>query len=225
MIFMNKIPVISIDGPSASGKGTVAQAVAQTLGFHYLDSGALYRIVGLAVVRAAGNLDNEAEVLAILLKISIKFDNSLVLLDGFDVAEAIREEPISAAASKVGAHAQVRGALLDRQKAFCRSPGLVADGRDMGSVVFPHAALKIYLTASPQARAERRYKQLIGKGLGANMTDLLREIMLRDQRDSQRAAAPLQKCPDAIEVDTTHLSAAQSVERVLALYRQAVSGK
>ena len=222
---MNKIPVISIDGPSASGKGTVAQAVAQTLGFHYLDSGALYRIVGLAVVRAAGNLDNEAEVLSILLKISIKFDNLLVLLDGVDVAEAIREEPISAAASKVGAHAQVRGALLDRQKAFCRPPGLVADGRDMGSVVFPHAALKIYLTASPQARAERRYKQLIGKGLGANMTDLLREIMLRDQRDSQRAAAPLQKCPDAIEVDTTHLSAAQSIERVLALYRQAVSGK
>ncbi len=225
MIFMNKIPVISIDGPSASGKGTVAQAVAQTLGFHYLDSGALYRIVGLAVVWAAGNLDNEAEVLSILLKISIKFDNLLVLLDGVDVAEAIREESISAAASKVGAHAQVRGALLDRQKAFCRPPGLVADGRDMGSVVFPHAALKIYLTASPQARAERRYKQLIGKGLGANMTDLLREIMLRDQRDSQRAAAPLQKCPDAIEVDTTHLSAAQSIERVLALYRQAVSGK
>ena len=222
---MNKIPVISIDGPSASGKGTVAQAVAQTLGFHYLDSGALYRIVGLAVVRAAGNLDNEAEVLSILLKISIKFDNLLVLLDGVDVAEAIREESISAAASKVGAHAQVRGALLDRQKAFCRPPGLVADGRDMGSVVFPNSALKIYLTASPQARAERRYKQLIGKGLGANMTDLLREIMLRDQRDSQRAAAPLQKCPDAIEVDTTHLSAAQSIERVLALYRQAVSGK
>ena len=222
---MNKIPVISIDGPSASGKGTVAQAVAQTLGFHYLDSGALYRIVGLAVVWAAGNLDNEAEVLSILLKISIKFDNLLVLLDGVDVAEAIREESISAAASKVGAHAQVRGALLDRQKAFCRPPGLVADGRDMGSVVFPNSALKIYLTASPQARAERRYKQLIGKGLGANMTDLLREIMLRDQRDSQRAAAPLQKCPDAIEVDTTHLSAAQSIERVLALYRQAVSGK
>ena len=216
---MNLTPVIAIDGPSASGKGTVAQAVAQTLGFHYLDSGALYRIVGLAVVRAGGNLDNEIDVLSILLKINIKFEKTAVLLDAVNVADAIREEPISAAASKVGAHARVRLALLERQRAFREPPGLVADGRDMGSVVFPDSRLKIYLTASPEARAERRYKQLIGKGLDANITALLQDIMLRDQRDSVRAAAPLKKYPDAIEVDTTNLSVAHSIARVLALYR------
>ena len=216
---MNPAPVIAIDGPSASGKGTVAQAVAQTLGFHYLDSGALYRIVGLAVVRAGGNLDNEIDVLSILLKINIKFEKTAVLLDAVNVADAIREEPISAAASKVGAHARVRLALLERQRAFREPPGLVADGRDMGSVVFPDSKLKIYLTASPGARAQRRYKQLIGKGLDANITALLQDIMLRDQRDSARAAAPLKKYPDAIEVDTTNLSVAQSIARVLALYR------
>ena len=216
---MNLTPIIAIDGPSASGKGTVAQAVAQTLGFHYLDSGALYRIVGLAVVRAGGNLDNEIDVLSILLKINIKFEKTAVLLDAVNVADAIREEPISAAASKVGAHARVRLALLERQRAFREPPGLVADGRDMGSVVFPDSKLKIYLTASPGARAQRRYKQLIGKGLDANITALLQDIMLRDQRDSVRAAAPLKKYPDAIEVDTTNLSVAQSIARVLALYR------
>ena len=214
------IPVIAIDGPSASGKGTVAQAVAQTLGFHYLDSGALYRIVGLAAVRAGANLDNEAEVLSILLKINIKFESAnRCCWNGEDVADAIRTEQISAAASKVGAHAAVRRALLERQREFRQPPGLVADGRDMGSVVFADARPKIYLTASPQARAERRYKQLIDKGFDANMTDLLQEIKLRDQRDSERAAAPLQKCADAVEVDTTNLSVAQSISRVLEIYR------
>jgi cytidylate kinase len=213
-------PVIAIDGPSASGKGTVAQAVAQELGFHYLDSGALYRIVGLATVRAGANLDRESDVLSILLKINIKFLNNHIFLDGEDVAEAIREEVISAAASKVAAHGRVRAALLERQRAFRQPLGLVADGRDMGSVVFPDSRLKIYLTASPQVRAERRYKQLISKGLGANMAALLQDIKLRDQRDSERAAAPLQKCPDAVEVDTTNLSVAQSIVRVLSLYRQ-----
>ncbi len=217
---MPYIPIIAIDGPSASGKGTVAQAVAQQLGFHYLDSGALYRIVGLAVVGADRDLDSEVEVLSILLKINIKFENSRVFLDGVEVAEAIREEAIGIAASKVGAHAKVRQALLDRQRAFRQAPGLVADGRDMGSVVFPDSGLKIFLTASAEARAQRRYKQLIGKGLDANITDLLQELMLRDQRDSERAAAPLQKCPDAIEVDTTNLSVRQSIDRVLALYHQ-----
>lgn len=217
---MIPVPVIAIDGPSASGKGTVAQGVAQALGFHYLDSGALYRIVGLAAIRAGGDLDSEADVHAIFLKINIKFENSLVLLDGSDVAEAIREEAVGVAASKVGAHAKVRQALLERQRAFRQAPGLVADGRDMGSVVFPDSGLKIYLTATAEARAERRYKQLIGKGLGANMTALLQELKLRDQRDSERAAAPLQKCPDAIEVDTTNLSVRQSIDRVLKLYRR-----
>ena len=214
------IPVIAIDGPSASGKGTVAQAVAQTLGFHYLDSGALYRMVGLAAVRAGTNLDNEAEVLCNLLKIKIEFENSQMLLNGVDVAEAIRAEPISVAASKVGAHAEVRRALLKRQREFRLAPGLVADGRDMGSVVFTDSKLKIYLTASAEARAERRYKQLIGKGFDANMTALLQEIMQRDQRDSERAAAPLRKCFDAVEVDTTNLSVAQSIARVLGYYKE-----
>jgi len=218
-------PVIAIDGPSASGKGTVAQAVAQKLGFHYLDSGALYRIVGLAVVRAGCDLDSETAILSILLKINIKFENSLMLLDGADVAMAIREEPIGVAASKVGGHARVRQALLDRQRAFRQAPGLVADGRDMGSVVFPDSELKIFLTATVEARAERRYKQLIGKGLGANMAALLQELKLRDQRDSERAAAPLQKCPDAIEVDTTNLSVQQSIDRVLELYWETHSDK
>jgi cytidylate kinase len=216
---VNIIPVIAIDGPSASGKGTVALAVAKTLGFHYLDSGALYRIVGLAAARAGVDLDSEGDVLSILLKINIKFNNGQVLLDAGDVAEAIREEAISVAASRVGAHARVRQALLARQREFRQAPGLVADGRDMGSVVFPDSVLKIYLTASAQARAERRYKQLIGKGLDANMAALLRDITQRDQRDSERAAAPLQKCADAIEVDTTCLSAAQAIARVLEQYR------
>ena len=212
-------PVIAIDGPSASGKGTVAQAVASELGFHYLDSGALYRIVGLAVMRAGGDLNDESQVLSILLKTNIKFEGSQVLLNGADVAEAIRAEPVSAAASQVGAHARVRAALLQRQRDFRQPPGLVADGRDMGSVVFPDSVLKIYLTASAEARAERRYKQLIGKGFDANIAALLQEIMLRDQRDSERSAAPLLKCADAIEVDTTQLTVAQSIARVMALYR------
>ncbi len=211
--------VIAIDGPSASGKGTVAQAVARELGFHYLDSGALYRIVGLAVMRASGSLDHEPDVLSILLKINIKFEGSQIVLDGADVADAIRDEPVSAAASKVGAHAQVRLALLARQRDFRQPPGLVADGRDMGSVVFPDSVLKIYLTASAEARAERRYKQLIGKGFDANIAPLLQEILLRDQRDSERSAAPLLKCADAVEVDTTRLSVAQSIAQVMALYR------
>jgi cytidylate kinase len=213
-------PVISIDGPSASGKGTVAQAVASELGFHYLDSGALYRMVGLAVIHAGGDLESESQVISILLKINIKFSNGSVFLDGEEVAEAIREEPVSVAASKVGAHAAVRQALLARQRAFREKPGLVADGRDMGSVVFPDSTLKIFLTASVEARAERRYKQLIGKGLSANMAALLQELRLRDQRDSERAVAPLQKCPDAVEVDTTNLSVNESIARVLACYRQ-----
>jgi cytidylate kinase len=211
--------VIAIDGPSASGKGTVAQGVAQALGFHYLDSGALYRVLGLAAVRVGANLENESEISSILLKINIKFSEDAILLNSEDVSEAIREETISGAASKVSAHAQVRGALLARQREFRRAPGLVADGRDMGSIVFPDATLKIYLTASPEARAKRRYKQLIDKGLDANMAALLQDIKLRDLRDSERAAAPLLKCADAIEVDTTNLSAAQAMGQVLELWK------
>ena len=212
--------MIAIDGPSASGKGTVAQAVAQSLGFHYLDSGALYRVLGLAAHRVGANLDNESEILRILLNLNILFESNHVMLDGHDVSDAIREEPISVAASKVSAHRQVRAALVERQRAFRQAPGLVADGRDMGSVIFPDAVVKIYLTASAQARAERRYNQLISKGLDASMPRLLQDIELRDQRDRERAAAPLQKCPDAVEIDSTHLTVAQEVELVLGQYRK-----
>ena len=211
--------MIAIDGPSASGKGTVAQGVAQALGFHYLDSGAIYRVLGLAAVRAGINLENESEILSILMKSNVNFVSDNVFLNTCEVSEAIREEAISSAASQVSAHAQVRLALLARQREFRRPPGLVADGRDMGSVVFTDAILKIYLTASAEARAKRRYKQLIDKGLDANMTDLLQGIKLRDQRDSERAIAPLQKCPDAIEVDSTDLSVAQAIAHVLRHYK------
>jgi len=217
---VNVIPVIAIDGPSASGKGTVAQAIAGELGFHYLDSGALYRIVGVAGMDAGINLDNEREILAILLKINIKFTEGRVMLEGRDVTDVIRSEAASAAASRVAAHAGVRAALLERQRAFRLKPGLVADGRDMGSVVFADAMLKIYLTASVEVRARRRYKQLIDKGLDANMTALLQDIRSRDERDSNRVAAPLKKGPGAVEIDTTDMSAEQAAARVLALYRQ-----
>lgn len=217
------IPVIAIDGPSASGKGTVAQGVARALGFGYLDSGAVYRTLGLAAVRARINLENESEVASILLRINIKFNQDRVILDADDVSESIREEAIGEAASKVSAHPAVRSELLACQRQFRQPPGLVADGRDMGSVVFPDAVLKIYLTASAQARAERRYKQLIGKGFDASMAALLQDIKLRDQRDSQRAAAPLKKCPDAIEIDSTSLTVQQVIDQVLQLYRTAVN--
>lgn len=217
------IPVLAIDGPSASGKGTVAQGVARSLGFHYLDSGALYRVLGLAALRSGARLESEPEVLSVLAEMDIKFAENCVVLDGTDVSDAIREEAIGGAASVVSSHPEVRRGLLLRQREFRRMPGLVADGRDMGSVVFTDAVLKIYLTASPKARAERRYKQLIGKGLDANMIDLLQELKLRDQRDSERASAPLLKCADAIEVDTTSLTAAQAIARVLEYYRVAVA--
>lgn len=220
---MNKIdtgvPVIAIDGPSASGKGTVAQGVAEALCFHYLDSGAIYRVLGLAALRAGADLDCESAVSRVLTGMTIGFSGGRVLLAGKEVTDAIRDEVVSTAASRVSAHARVRHALLSRQRAFRQVPGLVADGRDMGSVVFPDARLKIFLTASVQARAQRRYKQLIGKGLSANMADLLQDIMLRDQRDSERAAAPLKRQADAIHLDTTELTAAQAVAQVLAHYR------
>ncbi|MFN7085822.1 MAG: (d)CMP kinase [Burkholderiales bacterium] len=215
-------PVIAIDGPSASGKGTVAQRVAQALGFHYLDSGALYRLVALAALEAGLDLEDESRIERIALNLNIKF-NDTVWLDGKDVSAAIRDEAISAAASRVAALAGVRKALLARQRAFRQPPGLVADGRDMGSVVFPDAVLKIYLTASPEARAERRYKQLMEKGMNANMNALLQDIRDRDARDSARAVAPLQKSADAIYLDTTRLPVEAVVAEVLAQYRRALS--
>ena len=214
-------PVIAIDGPSASGKGTIAQAVAAALGFHYLNSGALYRTVALAAAQAGVSPDDESALAELAANLNAEFVGDAVVLDGRDVTAAVHAEATGTAASRAAAKPAVRAALLGRQRGFRRRPGLVADGRDMGSVVFPDAALKIYLTASPEERAARRYKQLMAKGMGANMTALLQDIWARDKRDSERAVAPLQKCADAVLLDTTHVAVEEAVARVLALYKQA----
>jgi cytidylate kinase len=214
-------PVIAIDGPSASGKGTVAQGVAAALGYHYLNSGALYRAAAVAALNAGADLENEAIVSSITLNMQVKCDGDRVELDGTDVTDRLGTETIGTAASRIAAQPRVRQALLARQRAFRRPPGLVADGRDMGTVVFPDAALKIYLTATPEERAARRHKQLMGKGLGATMTALLQDIRARDERDSARAAAPLTKAADAALIDTTQLTVAEAIAQVLALYKQA----
>jgi 3-phosphoshikimate 1-carboxyvinyltransferase len=213
------VPVIAIDGPSASGKGTVAQRVAQALGYHYLDSGALYRLLALAASQRGVALDDEAALAALALQIDIRFEGADIWLDGGQVGDELRTEQSGNAASKVAALPAVRAALLDKQKAFRQAPGLVADGRDMASVVFPDAALKIFLTASAEARAERRYKQLMEKGISVNIIDLLQEIRLRDERDSQRSVAPLQQAPGASLLETTNLNIEQAVSAVLSQYR------
>jgi cytidylate kinase len=208
--------VIAIDGPSASGKGVVASRVAAELGFHYLESGALYRLVALSgwkePAEAARNLD-------------VAFRGEKIILSGQDVTEKIRAEAIGVRASEVAGIAAVRAALLERQRAFRQLPGLVADGRDMGTVVFPDAVLKVFLTASPEARAQRRYKQLIDKGNSANLASLSRALEERDQRDATRAVAPLKPAPDAVSVDSSGMTIDQVVERVLALYRERTGGQ
>ena len=214
------IPVIAIDGPSASGKGTIAAAVAQHLGFHYLDSGALYRIVGLVAGERRANLDSDSEISHIALNLNIKFNGEVVWVDGRDVSALIRGEVAGAAASRVAALPGVRTALMTLQRSFRQAPGLVADGRDMGSVVFPDARLKIYLTATPEERAQRRYKQLITKEVDASMPSLLQDIRDRDHRDSNRAAAPLLKCAEAIEFDTTGIVVDAVVAKVLQWYQE-----
>jgi len=208
------VPVIAIDGPSASGKGTVAARVAQALGFHYLDSGALYRLVALAAARAGVALDDPVALAQLAAALPAEFVGERVLLDGDDVSLAIRSEASGNGASRVAAVPAVREALLGRQRRFRAPPGLVAEGRDMGSVVFADALLKVYLTASAETRAERRYKQLIEKGMSASMATLLQELRERDARDSARAAAPLQQCADAVPLDTTGLTADEAVARV-----------
>ena len=214
------IPVIAIDGPSASGKGTIAAAVAQHLGFHYLDSGALYRIVGLVAGERRANLDSDSEISHIALNLNIKFNGEVVWVDGRDVSSLIRGEVAGAAASRVAALPGVRTALMTLQRSFRQAPGLVADGRDMGSVVFPDARLKIYLTATPEERAQRRYKQLITKEVDASIPSLLQDIRDRDHRDSNRAAAPLLKCAEAIEFDTTGIVVDAVVAKVLQWYQE-----
>ena len=213
------IPVIAIDGPSASGKGTVAARVAEALGFHYLESGSLYRLTALAALRAGVALDDEARVAALAASLPAVFMAGEILLDGVVVTETIRTEECSAGSSKVAVLPAVRAALLERQRAYRQVPGLVADGRDMGSVVFPDATLKVFLTATAEERAARRYKQLIEKGMSANISTLLQDLQERDARDAARSVAPLQKCTDAELLDTSSLSIEQTVGAVLEWYR------
>jgi len=215
---VNDIPVIAIDGPSASGKGTVAQAVARKLGFHYLDSGALYRLVALSAMRSGLDLGDERTLSGVASRLDVVFEGAEIRLENENVADAIRMEACSNVASRIAAYPQVRKALLERQRAFCQLPGLVADGRDMGSVVFPDAILKIFLTASAQTRAQRRYKQLMEKGIDANISTLLHDIQERDARDSNRSVAPLQQGVGTSLLDTTLLDIGQAVDSVLNQY-------
>lgn len=213
-------PVIAIDGPAASGKGTIAYNVATDLGYHYLDSGALYRVVALRALEHGAALDDVAALARLAGDADATFRGARAVLGGRDVADELRREQVSTAASRIAVHPQVRGALLARQRAFRTAPGLVAEGRDMGTVVFPDAGVKVFLTASAEARAERRHKQLIEKGIPATIDGLLRDIRERDLRDSTRAAAPLVPAPDAVLLDTTNLSIAEVTQAVLTLHRE-----
>jgi cytidylate kinase len=216
---MSVVPVIAIDGPTASGKGTIAQAVARELGFGCLDSGALYRVVALLALRRAID-PGDAQALAPLAgSARPRFAGGRVELEGEDVSEAIRTEEVGRAASRVAAHAAVRDQLLELQRSFRRWPGLVADGRDMGTVVFPDARLKVFLTASVEVRAERRLKQLMGKGYSGSLRDLLLDLRERDERDRTRAVAPLKAADDAFELDASGLTIDEVVASVLARYR------
>jgi 3-phosphoshikimate 1-carboxyvinyltransferase len=215
------VPVIAVDGPSASGKGTVAARVAAALGWHYLDSGALYRLTALAAQRRGVAWNDEAGVAALAATLDVVFGEHSIRLAGEEVGEAIRSEEISSGASQVAALPAVRAALLFRQRAFRRAPGLVADGRDMASVVFPDATTKIFLTASVEIRAERRYKQLMEKGIAASIAPLLQDLRERDERDTRRSVAPLQQGKDAELFDTSHLSIETAVAQVLNWARKA----
>ncbi|MEO5702721.1 MAG: (d)CMP kinase [Gammaproteobacteria bacterium] len=225
------IPVIAIDGPSGSGKGTISQIVAQELGWNFLDSGALYRLVALAAQQQRVSLDNEATLARLALHLNAHFISNAhlkteltgveatVTLDDRDVTRELRSQECAEAASRVAALPEVRVALLDRQRAFRVAPGLVADGRDMGSVVFADAALKIFLTASVEERAFRRHKQLIGKGMNVNIPLLEQELAGRDARDCGRSIAPLKAVPDAVLIDSSNLSIKEVVQDILSLWQ------
>ncbi|RTD85894.1 bifunctional 3-phosphoshikimate 1-carboxyvinyltransferase/cytidylate kinase [Variovorax atrisoli] len=217
-----EVPVICIDGPTASGKGTLAAEVARLLGYHYLDSGSLYRVTGLAVRRAglSADLEQEAEVAALAAALPLQFTEGKVLLDGEDVSEEIRTEAAGMDASRVSALPAVREALLALQQRFRQLPGLVADGRDMGTVIFPDAALKVFLTASAAQRAERRHKQLISKGISTTLDSLRSDLEARDARDSSRSVAPLKPAQDARHLDNSQLSIEQSIDTVLAWWQE-----
>lgn len=211
--------VVTIDGPSGSGKGTISQLLAQKLGFHMLDSGALYRLTALAADHHNVDLDNEEALEVLAGHLDVQFDTSgeatRIILEGEDVTDAIRVEKVSMDASQVAAQPRVREALLARQRDFRQAPGLVADGRDMGTTVFPQADVKIFLTASAEERANRRYKQLLEKGESVSLPALLEDIRARDDRDMNRSASPLKPAADAIVLDSTVLSIEQVLEKVL----------
>ena len=215
---MNKIPVITIDGPTASGKGTVASRVAQSLGFHYLDSGALYRLTAYKALKNHLDLADEPSVARLAAALKPIFKEGKIVLDGEDVTDKIRAEAVGIAASKVAALGAVREALLEVQKGARSEPGLVADGRDMGSVIFPDATLKVFLTASAEARAQRRFNQLKEKGIIANIDTLTRDLEERDRRDIERAVCPLAPAKDAKILDSSELTIEATVQQVLDWY-------
>lgn len=221
---MLPVPIITIDGPSGSGKGTISRRVAAALGWHLLDSGALYRLVAYAGEQAALSPDDEAGHAQVAASLDIVFSmdeqgEEQIFLRGVEVSAAIRTETAGEGASRVAAMPAVRTALLERQRAFARPPGLVADGRDMGTVVFPSAELKIFLTAAAEERAKRRYKQLKDKGMGVSLAALSLEIAERDRRDATRPVSPLKPAADAVHVDSTAMTIDQVVEQVLTLAR------
>lgn len=212
------VRIITIDGPTASGKGTIASEVARKLGFHYLDSGALFRLAALSCLTQKVDLTDEAACSGVTRQMRPCFKDGKVFLGDKDVTEAIREEAVGLAASRVATMASVRTAILDLERDFCRAPGLVADGRDMGTVVFPNACLKVFLTAGAQVRAQRRYKQLIQRGISANLADLARDLQERDKRDRERAVSPTRPAPDARLLDSSDQTIEQTVRCVLDWY-------
>ena len=218
---MTKPPVIAIDGPSGSGKGTIASELASKLDFNYLDSGAIYRTLGIAVQKANVDFMNHAQIVEIYNKSDISFESDKphnVILNGKDVSMLIRSQMGSDFASKLGQIPEIRDILLEGQRAYLREPGLVADGRDMGTTVFPDASLKIFLTASVKERANRRYKQLITKGIDATLPDLLQDLKERDKRDTERTVSPLKPAEDAVTLDSTDLTIDEVVNQILKLF-------
>lgn len=209
------IPVIAIDGPSASGKGSVAQLVADKLGFHYLDSGALYRVVALACLQQGVDWHHSEAVTTLAKSLNIAFNQDEVLLNNQNVEALIRSEEIGKGASQVAVHADLRSALVDLQRDFCKLPGLVADGRDMGTMIFLDAKLKIFLTANTEVRAQRRYQQLLAKNQAADYQAILQDLLARDARDQGRASAPLKMAQDAILLNTDHLGIHEAVAFIL----------
>ena len=214
------MPVVCVDGPGGSGKGSLATALAERLGWRYLDSGALYRVVAAAALDRGISTDDEPALAALAEGLRIELRHGRIRADGLDLSERIRDEAVSAAASEAAQHPQVRQAILAQQRRAAQAPGLIADGRDMGTVVFPAAELKIFLDASAEERAQRRYKQLRNKGMAVNLRDVLANIRDRDARDEGRAVSPLQPASDAVIIDSTHMSIADVLRQALALVRE-----